>query len=449
MASESPTAQRRNKAPRQRQPPTPSQQYAEVQSESNLPDMHTPKSRKNRQRQPDNRAASGSEGPHLRNNNNTAKSQRTRQTPMTRDSPAVLATPAKNLAYASAAFHHSPAASSLPMPKFLSRSVPAAAPDSSLQARLNNEEEKPAASPSPPETCTPDPLAREKSPLDMFFNADRQERANKLSFGTLHPDDQSPSLQKRTPPEPTKEQFMLELDNSQSPAIAPSSRPSYGPRMASAPGNVPHANQEDDATRSLKAFLNLNSQNPLHQPSPQNPHSAASPAHPYHQQSPFVTTTPQQHNHETSNHSPLHYGNRNLSPLFQAVRTPQGSPGSATNSPLQSRNPTNQPQPFDPRAFLDKQVASSPLANPSPFVTAQPQRANSDNPFKSRQYDFASDIQSESPSRATPSNYSTTNNQNAFPAQRRPPDSPTDTAAINADIKDMEAKLRGILKLGV
>src|SRR5262249_41215009 len=98
--------------------------------------------------------------------------------------PASASTPAKPTAYAGPTFHASPAASSLPIPKFFSKSVPAATSESSLQARLEEEEDDTSnKSESPPqETAHPSiassatsarPAATQNtdSPLDFFFKA--------------------------------------------------------------------------------------------------------------------------------------------------------------------------------------------------------------------------------------------------------------------------------------
>ncbi|KAF1346843.1 hypothetical protein BDV97DRAFT_227770 [Delphinella strobiligena] len=443
--AESPSAQRKNRAPRARQgQPASHMPYHEVQSDSNLPATQIPKPKKHRQRQNDNKAASGSEGPNPRT---VSKSQSQRPKQAGKNSPAAtLATPAKNLAYASAAFHQSPAASSLPMPKFMSKSVPANAPNDSLQARLDHDSRKTSASPSPPAVPTPDPLAREKSPLDMFFNADRNEKA-KQTVGTQP----SPFVPNRTPPVGNKDLFMLELDNSDTPAAARAPRPQHAPRMVSAPDNLPLDKNQDAtaaATRSLKEFLNLSSQ-PSAQPSPKHlalqhqPLSNGSPAQP-HLPNPFVTSTPQHQSRDSAHASPYHYGNRNLSPLFQAVRTPNGAPAPVNNSPLQNRHPANPPQPFDPRAFLDQHARSASLGNHTNFSPVQPQHAPNPHYPDPRLNPSAFNPVQALQSPAMPLNYGHSPNYNRVPAQRLPSDSPVESQ----DVKDMEAKLRGILKLG-
>ena len=92
----------------------------------------------------------------------------------------VSETPSK--AYAGPTFHASPAASSLPMPKFFSKSVPNVDKTTSLKNMLEAEnpsepvstdEESPSIAHAKLEG---DRQVREESPLDIFFKADRQAK---------------------------------------------------------------------------------------------------------------------------------------------------------------------------------------------------------------------------------------------------------------------------------
>lgn len=92
------------------------------------------------------------------------------------------ATPSQ--AYAGPTFHASPAPSSLPMPKFLSKSVPEVNKVAGLSARLENETSEGALSPESSEGSPMREKAErvqqhigEESPLDIFFKADREEKA--------------------------------------------------------------------------------------------------------------------------------------------------------------------------------------------------------------------------------------------------------------------------------
>lgn len=375
----SPTAQRKqhNKPPRPKQNQS-AHHSAGAQSDSNLPSS-TPRAKKQRNRQPDNRAASNAEV--------NTQSRPSRPLPMGNQSPVTHATPIK-AAYAGPTFHQSPAASSLPVPKFFSKSVPAPGPDAGFQARLDKETSKPA-SPSLVEGATPaPPLSRERSPLDIFFDKDREEKSKRPGSSALRDvqnvdntdqprsfihQENSPLAQNRkiSPPDTTKGLFDLELDASQSPVPNRSARPSPAPRMASAPNGMPTQNQHEAAraTHDLKALLFQSA----------------------------GLTTPQRPAQQTQDPS-FTYGNRNLSPMFQAAR---------------HDSPTHQPQ---------GQQAWHPQyqQQQSPFLTRNNPPAFSHGPLPQ-----------------SPNFYNQRGAPGAQPAQT---DSP--------DVRDMEAKLRGILKLG-
>ena len=99
-------------------------------------------------------------------------------------------------AYAGPTFHASPAASSLPLPKFYSKSVPAAQHGSSLSAMM--EKEVSEVSPEPPSDESEDSPTfekaqrvgenqpRQESPLDIFFRADRKEKERQRSETTIN-----------------------------------------------------------------------------------------------------------------------------------------------------------------------------------------------------------------------------------------------------------------------
>ena len=109
-------------------------------------------------------------------------------------------TPTLSQAYAGPTFHASPAASSLPMPKFFQRSLSKSVPENtqakSLTAFVDSEvsEEIPS-----PESSEPSPIrekaerrhqrAREESPLDIFFRADREEKTRALLANITNRDD--------------------------------------------------------------------------------------------------------------------------------------------------------------------------------------------------------------------------------------------------------------------
>ena len=122
-------------------------------------------------------------------------------------------TPVKQMAYAGPTFHASPAPSSLPIPRFFSKSVPSAVSATGLQARLDASPSRAAPSLSP-QSGVVTPVRREESPLDLLFNAHRAEQT-KNNNGTSKPSllayDSAPSFE-HDQQMSGKDLFMLELD---------------------------------------------------------------------------------------------------------------------------------------------------------------------------------------------------------------------------------------------
>ncbi|KAI9752897.1 MAG: hypothetical protein M1835_001058 [Candelina submexicana] len=94
-----------------------------------------------------------------------------------------LGTPPKQ-AYAGPTFHASPAPSALPIPRFFSKSVPGSVSGNGLQSK--SEDSSSEASDSSPTPVTiqlaGQQQATEESPLDIFFKADREEKAKARGF---------------------------------------------------------------------------------------------------------------------------------------------------------------------------------------------------------------------------------------------------------------------------
>ena len=150
------------------------------------------KRRKSSQRTQNQRPSSSSINTRP-NSTPRSKSQKNTQTPR-------KVTPTLSEAYAGPTFHASPAASSLPMPKFfqksLSKSVPEKTQAKSLTALMDSEvsEEIPS-----PESSEHSPIrekaerlhqrAREESPLDIFFRADREEKTRARLANITNRDD--------------------------------------------------------------------------------------------------------------------------------------------------------------------------------------------------------------------------------------------------------------------
>lgn len=90
-------------------------------------------------------------------------------------------------AYAGPTFHASPAPSSLPIPSFYSKSVPDSPGFKELQARKGASTFSGNDSPTPSaaQTVATQPQ-REASPLDLFFRADREEKARARNASPFH-----------------------------------------------------------------------------------------------------------------------------------------------------------------------------------------------------------------------------------------------------------------------
>ena len=259
------------------------------------------------------------------------------------------ATPVKiQGAYAGPTFHASPAPSALPIPKFLSRSVPAKTrvgpptppPDDSSDSA--NSPSPPIASPSRAPVFPPG--RHQDSPLDLFFKADKAEKARNLHGSPVSASFCSPPMNAR-PPHYQHDSFHsingvfpIELD-SQTKDANLSSSPA-GPSGASSravtdPGKVPQLKDAsasangNDIMQDLFKRLSMSQkkigatmQLPVDGPSPSEPHSRHLTPSPFKEgrttvRSASGPSTPAPLNHETSD---IFYGNRNLSPLFQAAK---------------------------------------------------------------------------------------------------------------------------------
>lgn len=429
------------------------------------------------------------------------------------------ATPAKEQAYAGPTFAASPAPSSLPVPKFFSRSVPNAGAHPSLQARMEGAK-SPDRQESSPETdaASPVPVPRglAQSPLDVFFNADRAEREHKRSgSGQLSPEMARrpvPSTEPRNPSANSgRNMFMQELDGSgeelSSPRIKPqSARPPPTERSHSSPGPVPqqatNEQHREASTQALKdlLFSNLNmpttknaspqlSVTPPPQRQPQanqhNPFQGPQTPSPFHR--PHSGPTTPVPSTEQQNQYSLHYGNRNLSPMFKAVRaeTPTrpsslrqelGDGGNGNTYPQSSNNnnfsqqpnnmnypshasgaPHGQPQQqFDPNAFsrnyLESQIRSSgPVQTPPGLISNGMHAGHATYPYPPQQQPQQQQFQyQQQRPQAQPSSQHHPFQKQQFQQQHQHQPQPQQNSPGGPrDLKDMEDKLRNVLKLGI
>ncbi|KAK4540932.1 hypothetical protein LTR36_008440 [Oleoguttula mirabilis] len=306
--------------------------------------------------------------------------------------PAIPATPAKEQAYAGPTFQASPAPSSLPVPRFFSRSVPNAAAQPSLQARMEGEG-TPEKQESSPEPDVVEPVSREaqQSPLDLLFHADKAEkRQSRSGSNMLSPEMATRRLPATEPRNPFQQGgrsiFLRELDGDSEDMPSPRTilpiRPAPAERAHSSPGVRPQSPQDEVQreayTRSLKDLLfnNVNGAAGQSATPPQAQQRAQSDAQVFSTPSPFHRSesgpnTPAPST-EQQNHYALHYGNRNLSPLFKATRNetptkpsglrqelPNGGPAQVS----QAQQPPRQVPQIDSssfsRSYLDQQIRSA------------------------------------------------------------------------------------------
>jgi hypothetical protein len=399
--------------------------------------------------------------------NGDVSNQRAR--PASMGGPMMPGTPAKERAYAQSTFQASPAASALPVPKFFgSKSVPNVNVPSSLQARMDGEKTPEESQGSSPESDVVSPAKQahnpSQTPLDMFFMADKAEKERNNS-----PANMSPDLAVRLPPasEPRNpfqtnrpSPFARGIQEADGPMISPRTvpdglRPSHPSRAHSSPGNPVNQNGNNEvSTQALKDLLfnNINKPNSTpprsHQRAPSNStgvdscFETPSPV----QRAAAGPTTPTPGKHTQDQYS-LHYGNRNLSPMFQAARNetpprPSNLRQQLNHSGQQNGFPQfpqyNQQQPFnkhsDPntfsRSYLDSQIRSSlPAQPPSGLIS----NGNGNNATSSA-----------SLSGPSSSNYSAPQHSMPVPgASGSPRNSGT------RDMKGMEDDLRRMLNLNV
>ena len=417
--------------------------------------------------------------PNPSGNMGTGNGQRPR--PVSLGGSMLPATPLKEQAYAGPTFQASPAPSSLPVPKFFSRSVPNVAAQQSLEARMAGEKtpEKEQSSPEPDVISPSRPSrAAQQSPLDIFFKADMAEKEKSRSGSTLSPEMAASLVAPATEPRNPFQQsgssvFLRDLDGDDkampSPKTVPhSSEKPSAQRGSSSPGiRVSEADGEverETATRSLKDLLfnNVNG-SPAQNMTPPQPQQRAH-SNPRATGSPFETPSPFQRpasgpstptpSAEQQNHYSLHYGNRNLSPLFKAARneTPSRPSGlrqnelandtasnsdSAVSIPPQPRQlPQIDPDSFS-RSYLNQQKCNSQ----SPTLPPLPRANGVPPPPSSSSFSGASSV----PQHGVPvGNTATSSASGATPR--------TGSAAAGGgsnDIRTMENDLKRMLNLNV
>lgn len=201
-----------------------------------------------------------------------------------------MQTPSAAQVYAGPTFHASPAPSALPMPSFYSKSVPESPAISSGNAikEVDSSADESSQIPSPAQ-ISGDMAHREESPLDLFFKADKREKAEKIrarstnsnateSIGPFNPPLASPG-NTRTPPQPNSQHhnkhipnsrgsasgmFSMDLDGSNSPGLplGPAFSTPYNERIKAARKNSSPSQPQNSSpgsslsnSEALKAYL--------------------------------------------------------------------------------------------------------------------------------------------------------------------------------------------------
>ena len=374
-------------------------------------------------------------------------------------------TPLKEQAYAGPTFQASPEPSSLPVPKFFSRSVPNVAVPQSFESRMAGEKARETEQTSPEsDTATPPPRASQQSPLDILFNADKAEKERRASGDRLSPEMAAKPRPPMTEPRNTFQQigknlFLQELDGDEGPMIGPrtvppNSRPPLSHRTSSSSEfknfEMDSESEREVYTKNLKDLLlnNVNGSSPQ-PPAPrsqQRPHiSARSGENVFETPSPFQrstsgpsTPTPAT---DQQTHYSLHYGNRNLSPLFKAARSdipprPSGLRQQELATDINPRNnlPPQQIPQIDPnsfsRSYLDHTIRNSqPTLSPNIPVNVHQANNSCSNP--------------------APAYSSAPVSQQGVPASSASPRAASSGGGTSNDIKTMEDDLRRMLKLNV
>ncbi|KIW09502.1 uncharacterized protein PV09_00379 [Verruconis gallopava] len=337
-------------------------------------------------------------------------------------------TPAKAAAYAGPTFHASPAASNLPIPKFFSKSVPNDSTQVGLRARLEQEPDKsdgsdkaespPAVQPVTAATrSTPDHA--NESPLDFLFKADKEQKAKKQgsSIATTPPVNRTEGAssgsaranpwqsiygtgprnhQRQSSTGSGREMFMMELDTRDaSPRPKHISPPPPLPRIPNRSVSdfaaLPQLSPPNNGHKGLQmpSFPPVSQTGTIPAPAIPASEQRSTMDHsysPFNRAGPYPTphsseSTP---THQQGLYPPqngLHYGNRNLSPLFKAAkqdssRPPSGLRQEIQHAPIQSlmaELPDSSPsRPTNPHRRASTQAEKAALAYLQTHVSNAP-----------------------------------------------------------------------------
>ncbi|KAJ4987454.1 hypothetical protein SVAN01_07054 [Stagonosporopsis vannaccii] len=300
------------------------------------------------------------------------------------------ATPMKNqAAYAGPTFHASPAPSALPIPKFLSRSVPAktaSGPPTPPPDNSSDSANSPSPSPSPSRAPIAIPARHEDSPLDMLFKADKAERAKNTFSPNAVP--ARPQQQQQQQQQQDYSVFPIELDGetrtshfSPPPFQSPAGHRSItDPSNASQVRDAQPTSNGNDVMQDLMNRLSMSQKKPAATAETPPRHAAQAPGSfqsPQYTPSPFNTGRPSVNRSVSGPSTPAQvpqdgpdffYGNRNLSPMFKAAQGDTPKRNSGLRTEVTADSPTVQKG-----LFQDfPSIAPGNAIDPNTFSRADP-----------------------------------------------------------------------------
>lgn len=297
----------------------------------------------------------------------------------------------EDIRYAGATFSASPAAASLPVPRFAARSASNVTGSPNF-ARQKMREPQSEVFDSSPEVVPVSPAMPPSSPLDLLFKADRAEKARTMNANIGGQCGALPNG-KNIFSDGSMGDIAGRLDT---PGGNSSPRPGMGDRSLSSPGAcTPPANDEarQAATKSLKELLFGQPLSPTATPPPpfvmDDARTSKTPdgtLQSYHNRSPPGPFTPPPEQH---NQAAYHYGNRNLSPLFKAARGDTPNRPSSLNhvmAPYHEGPPGNSNQ--LPNQYPSSNTNHFPYAQMHPGGQQQtmPRQAGNNQPFVNQQF---------------------------------------------------------------
>lgn len=331
-------------------------------------------------------------------------------------------------AYAGPTFHASPAASSLPMPRFFSKSVPEINKAPSMQSAIEKETTEESSEQSE-ESPTPvfarrigNEQTREESPLDVFFRADREQKERLRKEQGASPATQRVvnQLDLERPRNHSRHStngsmggvFSMDLESKEEPIQASHEKSFSEPVAGTVDTNNTNpspfvgkfetpqeAEQRRAKTIALKKFLLSSATSPKdseskpgHSSSSDNPTMGRNPS----PQQPKPSTGPQIFKHLATENarqmSPCPRPSSNLRKEISASALPDSEPISelpATPTPSRTRNAyRSAPLQGESTATLDGASFSSQVQLPSKRSTPALTTAISSSPYKSMEDDL-------------------------------------------------------------